>query len=83
MQDGYLRLSFSIPEDQIIDGMVVARRALAALWDPVGVVSAAAAKTVRPLGRMPILPISTPRARRRPAKKSLPRVREPIGSNPT
>jgi len=31
MQDGYLRLSFSIPEDQIVDGMAATSRALAAL----------------------------------------------------
>ena len=33
MQDGYLRLSFAIPEDQIVDGMAATRRALAALQD--------------------------------------------------
>jgi len=33
MQDGYLRLSFAIPEDEIVDGMAATKRALSALQD--------------------------------------------------
>jgi len=34
MQDGYLRLSFATPDDQIVEGMRAAREALGELKRP-------------------------------------------------